>query len=47
MHKTKGMHKYLARPSDETLAKYPWCKKIKFAPELNELEDCEVNLSGN
>ena len=47
MHKTKGMHKYLARPDDETLAKYPWCKKIKFAPELNELEDCEVNLSVN
>lgn len=47
IHKTKGMHKYLARPNDETLAKYPWCKKIKFAPELNELEDCEVNLSVN
>ena len=47
MHKTKGMHKYLARPDNETLAKYPWCKKIKFAPELNELEDDKVKLSGN
>ena len=42
MHKTKGMHRYLARPDDETLTKYPWCKKIKFAPELSELKDDEI-----
>ena len=42
MHKTKGMHQYLARPNDETLSKYPWCKKIRFAPELSELKDDEI-----